>query len=84
VAETFVQGRTDTPKSKAGRRTIPISSKLAAELFDHRAHSPCQADDDLVFVSAYQGAPVDPRVWAVTGRARPGGDHGARAAPPPP
>jgi integrase len=69
VAETFVQGGTDTPKSKAGRRTLPISSKLAAELFDHRARSPFQADDDLVFVSAYKGSPIDPRVYAETFRA---------------
>jgi len=69
VSETFVQGRTDDPKSKAGRRTIPISSKLAAELFDHRARSPYQSDDDLVFVSPYKGSHVDPRVYAETFRA---------------
>lgn len=69
VAETFVQGGTDSPKSKAGRRTIPISSKLAAELFDHWAGSVHRSDDDLVFLSAYKGSPIDPHMYALTFRA---------------
>jgi integrase len=69
VSETWVRGRTDGPKSRAGRRTIPISSKLAAELFDHRARSVYSADDDLVFVSPYRGSHVNPKRYAETFRA---------------
>jgi integrase len=66
VAETIVRGATDTPKSDAGRRTIPISSRLAAELFDHRARSAYEGDDELVFCSPHRGSPLNPKRYAET------------------
>lgn len=69
VSETWVRGRTDGPKSRAGKRTIPISATLAAELFDHRARSVYQADEDLVFVSPHRGSNVNPKRYAETFRA---------------
>jgi integrase len=68
VVETRVRGRVDTPKSEAGRRTIPISSKLAAELFDHRGRSSFDGDSDLVFVSPHRGMPANPKRYAETFR----------------
>jgi site-specific recombinase XerD len=66
VAETIVRGATDTPKSDAGRRTIPISSRLAAELFDHRARSAYDGDDELVFCSPHRGSPLNPKRYAAS------------------
>ena len=47
-------------------RTIPISSALADELFQHRARSPFQGDDERVFVSPHRGTPVNPKRYAAT------------------
>jgi integrase len=69
VSETIVRGRVDTPKSEAGRRTHPLSSRLAAELFDHHARSAYSGDDDLVFVSPHRGTPINPKRYAGTLRA---------------
>jgi integrase len=68
VTETFVRGATTSPKSEAGRRTIPISSHLAAELFDHRGRSAYDGDDDLVFPSPHRGSPLNPKRYAETFR----------------
>jgi integrase len=68
VAETIVRGATDTPKSQAGRRTIPISSQLAAELFDQRGRSAYDGEDDLVFPSPHRGSPLNPKRYAATFR----------------
>ena len=66
VAETFVRGATTSPKSEAGRRTVPISSHLAAELFDHRGRSTYDGDDNLVFPSPHRGSPLNPKRYAET------------------
>lgn len=66
ISETIVRGAIDTPKSDAGRRTIPISSKLAAELFDQRARSAYEGDDELVFCSPHRGSPLNPKRFAET------------------
>lgn len=66
VIETLVRGKVDTPKSEASTRTIPISSALADELFQHRARSVFQGDDERVFVSAHRGSPLNPRRYAAT------------------
>jgi hypothetical protein len=46
--------------------TIPISQALAAELFEHRARSPFQGDDERVFVSPHRGSPLNPKRYAAT------------------
>ena len=68
IVETIVHGRAETPKSDAGRRTIPLSSSIAAELFDHRARSAYDGDDDLVFPSPHRGSPLNPKRYAETFR----------------
>lgn len=68
VSETIVRGASETPKSREGRRTHPLSSELAAELFDHRARSAYDGDDDLVFPSPHRGSPLNPKRYAATFR----------------
>lgn len=55
VHETFLNGRTDTPKSEAGERVIALGERLAAELFDHRARSAYQSDEERVFALPRRG-----------------------------
>ncbi len=57
VEETLVRGRTDTPKSAAGERTIALGERVSAELFDHRARSAYSGDGDRVFVNPRTGGP---------------------------
>jgi site-specific recombinase XerD len=59
VEETWVRHRTETPKSDAGRRTISLGEKIAAELWDHRQWSQYRADDDYVFPNPRTGRPFD-------------------------
>jgi integrase len=59
VEETFVRNRVETPKSDAGRRTISLGEKLAAELFEQRGWSPYRAEDDYVFANPRTGRPFD-------------------------
>ncbi len=68
IVETFVRGRVDTPKSEASTRTVPISSALADELFQHRSGSAFQGDDERMFVSPYRGSPLNPKRYATTFR----------------
>ena len=51
VRERVREGRAGAPKSRAGRREVPISSALTRDLAAHRLASPFSADDDLVFPS---------------------------------
>jgi integrase len=46
------------PKSKYGRRDVPLEAALARDLRRHRAGSEWSGDDDLVFVSRF-GTPLD-------------------------
>jgi integrase len=64
VRETFVRGHVDTPKSEKSERTIAIGW-LASELFDHRARTAYQGDDERVFCSQ-TGGPLDPVRYAAT------------------
>jgi integrase len=57
VEESFVRDAVDTPKSEAGRRTIDLGRRLADELFDHRAWSAYDGDDDYVFANPRSGRP---------------------------
>lgn len=46
VAETFVRGQPDSPKSEKGERTIALGQRIAAELFEHRSRSAFDGDDE--------------------------------------
>jgi integrase len=59
VEETWVRCGADTPKSRAGTRTIALGPRLAGELMDHRARSPFDGDDDLVFPNGRTGNTLD-------------------------
>jgi integrase len=65
VRETFVRGRTDTPKSEKSERTISLGQTLAGELMDHRGRSPFSGDDERVFCSL-TGNAIDPKRYAET------------------
>lgn len=66
VEETFVRNRTETPKSQASTRTIAVGRVVAEELFDHRARSRYDADDDRVFCHPDTGGPMDHKRYAET------------------
>lgn len=68
VGETWVRARDDTPKSVAGERTIALGPKLADELFEHRARSAYQGEDERVFCSPAKGTPFDVARYADTFR----------------
>jgi integrase len=63
VERTFVRGADDTPKSEAGRRTIALGEKVAGVLFDHRAWSAYDGDDERVFCNPRSGQPFDVGVF---------------------
>lgn len=50
-------GQMGPPKSQAGFRTIPISTRLATDLLNWRSVSPLNRADDLVFPS-HRGTPI--------------------------
>lgn len=57
VRRRLYQGTVDTPKSRYGVRDVPISQRLAQELWSHRSDSRFTRDEDLVFPSAV-GTPL--------------------------
>lgn len=59
IEETWVRGAVDTPKSEAGERTIAVSQVIASELFDHRARTAFEGDDELLFCHPETGRPLD-------------------------
>ncbi len=59
-----MRNRADTPKSAASERTIALGSRIAEELFQHRARSAYARDDELVFCHPMKGSPLDPAVYA--------------------
>ena len=59
IDETWVRSGSDTPKSRAGHRTLALGSRLASEMFDHRARSAFSGDDDRVFANPRTGRPFD-------------------------
>lgn len=80
-----VDGRLTTPKSRSSERSVPLASRLMAELDVRHRRTPYNADDDLVFAHPYTGRPLDDtrlrRRWrAALERAdvRPVGLHGPR------
>lgn len=52
VESRIYRGREAPPKSHYGRRAVPLSAGLAAELRRHRLASPHSGEDDHVFASA--------------------------------
>jgi integrase len=66
VAETWVRGQEDTPKSEAGERTIALGGRLASELFEHRARSAFDGDDERVFCHPLTGGVLDHKRYAAT------------------
>jgi integrase len=66
VRETWVRGAPDTPKSEKSERTIALGERLASELFDHRARTTYQSDDERAFCNPLTGRPLDPKRYAAT------------------
>jgi integrase len=58
VRRRFYKGEFAPPKSKHGRRSVPIVPELARDLWAHRKTSPHKADEDLVFANR-RGEPLD-------------------------
>jgi integrase len=69
VRETFVRGRTDTPKSEKSERTIALGSMLAEQLVQHLGRTAYRGDDERVFCNPLTGGPLDPKRYAETLRA---------------
>jgi integrase len=59
VEETWVRDRPDTPKSEASERTIALGSRLADELFQHRARTRFAGNDEFVFCHPLSGSVLD-------------------------
>jgi integrase len=57
VEETWVNHRDDTPKSAAAQRTIPLGSRIAGELSQHRTQTAFASEDDRVFCNPRTGRP---------------------------
>jgi hypothetical protein len=57
------------PKSEAGERTLKLGGGVADELFQHRARSRFQGDDERVFCHPRTGHPLNPAKYAETLRA---------------
>jgi integrase len=66
VRETFVRGQPDTPKSEKSERTIALGDRLAEALFEHRARTSYEGDDERVFCNSQTGGPLDPKRYAET------------------
>jgi integrase len=59
VEETWVRHATDTPKSRAGRRTIALGRRVAEELTEHLGRTAFKGDDERVFANPRTGGPFD-------------------------
>ena len=59
VRRNFVRGEFGTPKSKRSARSVPLASRVAAELELLSQHSRWKGDDDLVFAHSETGKPID-------------------------
>lgn len=57
VRRAYVRGKFGPPKSKYGRRTIPINLEMADTLADLRRESEWSGDDSLIF-TAHNGEPL--------------------------
>lgn len=69
VRQQFVRNAITTPKSRAGRRTLPLGEIAAAALEEQFASSPYRAPESIVFCHhPALGTPLDPS--KLTGHAR--------------
>jgi integrase len=59
VRRNFVRGEFGTPKSKRSSRSVPLASRVAAELERLFQNSPHKGDDALVFAHPLTGKPID-------------------------
>jgi integrase len=59
VRRAIVKKRVEPPKTRHGKRQVPLSSELVAKLRAHHAHTEWRGADDLVFCSL-TGTPLDP------------------------
>jgi integrase len=59
VRQTYVRGEFKPPKSKRGKRGVPLAMRVARELERHFKSSAFQGDDDLVFANPHTGGPLD-------------------------
>ena len=59
VRRSFTHGAYGTPKSKRSSRSVPLATRVAAELERHFQASGYQRDDDLVFGRPENGEPLD-------------------------
>jgi integrase len=59
VRQTYVRGEFKPPKSKRGRRGVPLALRVARELEAHFGSTAYQGDDDLVFANPTTGGPLD-------------------------
>ncbi len=60
IRRAIVRGRVQPPKSKHGRREIPLDHALVSVLRRHRASTEWPRDEDLVFPTL-AGTPFEPR-----------------------
>jgi integrase len=67
VEETFVRNRIDTPKSVNSERTIALGPVAAEALFERRAQTAYDGEDERVFCSQ-TGGTLDPNRYAATCR----------------
>ena len=66
VQRAFVRGEDGPPKSSTSRRTLVLDDFLSGELFDHRARSRFQGDDERVFCHPEKGSALDHKRYAET------------------
>jgi len=59
VRRNYVRGEFGTPKSKRSARSVPLASRVAAELELLSQDSKFKRDDDLVFAHPETGKPID-------------------------
>jgi integrase len=60
VRQSFVLGEMTTPKSRAGRRTLPIGPRAAQALEEQFAATRYRGSDCVVFCHEALGTPLDP------------------------
>jgi integrase len=60
VRQAFVLGEMTTPKSRAGRRSIPLGSQAVAALEEQYADTLYRAPESIVFCHRALGTPLDP------------------------
>src|SRR6266508_879465 len=65
VVETWVHGAVSTPKSEMSNRWIALDPMVADELFEHRAWSAFDGEDELALPNCRTGKPFDVSVYSI-------------------